>query len=147
MDWRAFLKAGFEYDRWANRAWLSSLNGFKNLDRPFQVLDHILKAQMIWLERCGMDHQQIREDQPLENLFGQLAEAWIQLLDAADLDEVIDYTNLRGEPYSEPLAQIAMHVINHGTYHRGHLRGLAEADGFTNFPETDLILYLRQNPL
>ena len=145
MDWLAFLKAGFEYDRWANRAWLSSLNGFRNLDRPFQVLDHILKSQVTWLERCGVEHERIAEDQPLENLFGTMAEAWIQLLDEADLDELIQYSNSGGETFSQPLVQIALHVINHGTYHRGELRGLAEADGFKDFPETDLIFYLRQN--
>ncbi len=41
------------------------------------------------------------------------------------------------------VSEITEHVINHGTYHRGHLRGLAEAEGIS-FPDTDLIVYLRE---
>jgi uncharacterized damage-inducible protein DinB len=42
------------------------------------------------------------------------------------------------------VSDIAAHVVNHGTYHRGQLRERAEADGLDDFPETDLILFFRQ---
>lgn len=42
------------------------------------------------------------------------------------------------------LSEVAHHVFNHGTYHRGHLRGLADAAGFEDFPETDLIRFYRE---
>jgi uncharacterized damage-inducible protein DinB len=52
----------------------------------------------------------------------------------------------------QTIGEIAHHVINHGTYHRGHLRGLCDAAEFTEFPDTDLIKFYRaksaatQNP-
>lgn len=144
MDLVTFLKNGFEYDRWANRQWLARLGGFKHMERPLQVLEHILGAQKTWLTRCGVDLEQVTTDQPLERLFGTTADTWIQLIDEVNLDEIIDYTTSAGVKYSQPFAQIALHVINHGTYHRGHLRGLADAEGYQNFPETDLIFYLRE---
>ena len=39
---------------------------------------------------------------------------------------------------------MAHHVLNHGTYHRGHLRGLAYAEGWDDFHDTDYSAWLRE---
>jgi len=145
MDFVRFIRTAFDYDRWANRQWLSRLEGFKDMNRPYQILEHILQAQQIWLTRAGATIGRPERDMPLQELFDITSEGWEQLMQQASPDEMITYTNSRGETYTEPLGQIALHVINHGTYHRGQLRGLAEAQGNENFPETDLILYLREH--
>lgn len=139
------LRNGFDYDLWANRQWISALGGFdKHLDRAQAVLEHMLAAQQIWLERCGTVVFPEQENVRLHDLFEITSQAWQVLLEESEGDEPITYTTSRGETYTNTLAQIAYHVLNHGTYHRGQLRGLADADGFEGFPETDLILFLRK---
>jgi uncharacterized damage-inducible protein DinB len=144
MDWLPFITQSFDYDRWANRQWLNSLGGFKNLSRAHEILEHILAAQQTWLKRCGVDVPPQEGDSSLQDLFDVTAMTWVMVLEQTDPNEIISYTTTRGEQYAQPLAQIALHVVNHGTYHRGQLRGLAEADGFSTFPETDLIFFFRE---
>jgi uncharacterized damage-inducible protein DinB len=145
MDWVPFITQGFDYDRWANRQWLNNLGGFKRIERAHQILEHILQAQQIWLKRCDVEIPRQEDDISLHELFDSTAMMWIMVLEQTDPDEVISYANLSGQRFAQPIAQIALHVINHGTYHRGQLRGLAEADGYTTFPETDLIFFLREH--
>lgn len=134
----------FDYDKWANHQWLDSLDGFRHLERPFQVLEHILDAQFTWLERCGAIIHPQKVDVPLKQLFDDSIGGWNDLVQSNDFDEIIVYQNSKGEQFAQPFGHIALHVINHGTYHRGQLRALAEQDGYTAFPETDLIFYLRE---
>lgn len=137
------LTEGFRYDLWANRIWLSHLGAFKNMNRPLEILEHIHGAQVIWLIRCGVEFGDSKKDMSLADLFADSTEIWIQFLKDRELDEPLTY-NREGVDYTHTLGEIAMHVINHGTYHRGHLRGLAEGDGYIDFPDTDFALYLRE---
>ena len=145
MDWVPFITQAFDYDRWANRQWLNSLGGFKRIERAHQILEHVLQAQHVWLKRCGVEIPRQESDTSLQDLFDSTAMLWVMLMEQTNPDEIVSYKNSAGEDYAESVAQIALHVINHGTYHRGQLRGLAEADNYTAFPETDLILFLREH--
>lgn len=144
MDLRRFLHTGFEYDLWANRQWLTALGGFTDLLPAQSVLDHILAAQRIWLERIGAQVPVQTEDTSLADRFGVVTRVWTAVVGTADLDQAITYRTFAGDDYTDSLSRIALHVINHGTYHRGQLRGLAQAEGRTDFPETDLIRYFRE---
>jgi uncharacterized damage-inducible protein DinB len=64
-------------------------------------------------------------------------------LSDADLDRVVSFRNLAGEPYADPLDGLIRHVVNHSTYHRGQVSTLLRQLGLTP-PNTDLITYLRQ---
>jgi uncharacterized damage-inducible protein DinB len=147
MEWNHFVARAFEYDRWANHQWLDSLQGFKKLERPLQVLEHILDAQLTWLVRCGAVVGPQRVDMPLKELFDYSVDGWLQLVDSSEFEDPITYRNSRGEEFTQPFGHIALHVVNHGTYHRGQLRGLAESNGYKDFPDTDLIFFLREQPV
>lgn len=97
-----------------------------------EVFDHIVWAQEIWLGRIQPEFGEPTGDRE------RAADGWTQLLQDADLDRIVDFRYRNGQPGRRTVAEIALHVINHGTYHRGHLRGLAEARGIDDFPETDL---------
>jgi uncharacterized damage-inducible protein DinB len=45
--------------------------------------------------------------------------AFAASLTQSDLDRVLEYKTLRFGLYTNPLWQAMMHLINHGTYHRG----------------------------
>jgi uncharacterized damage-inducible protein DinB len=141
---RETLNEGFEYDLWANRQWFRALGGFKDMLRAQQVLEHVLTAQRVWLERCGVEVIEPGENIALEDLFEHYCRAWQMNVNDRPLEERIAYQTMSGESFVNTIEQIARHVINHGTYHRGQLRGIAEASGHPGFPETDFILYLRE---
>src|SRR5687767_13787441 len=129
MELRILLRNGFDYDLWANRQWIRALGGFNTYTiEAQQVLEHILMAQRIWLERCGVVVFDEPVDVRLEELFETMARTWQARLEDVDGDEPITYTTTLGETYTQTIAQLAYHVLNHGTYHRGQLRGLAQAD-------------------
>lgn len=136
------LSTLFDYDLWATRRWLLALPSIANLGRAHEILEHILFAQKIWLQRIGVDVPDQIGNIPIGALFEQLNRAWKQVAEEANLGEPVDYTNLRGEEFTRTIGEIAYHVINHGTYHRGHLRGLVETEGGEGFPDTDLIYFL-----
>lgn len=130
----------FDFDRWANLRWHKPASELG----CGPILIHILQAQIIWLSRV--------EGRPvwtptLDNFVAdvdQSARAWQRLLLSADLNQVIHYTTSRDEPFENTIGEIARHVLNHGTFHRGELRGRAGAAGLETFEETDYILYCRE---
>jgi uncharacterized damage-inducible protein DinB len=138
----------FDYDLWANRRWVNAVHHFKDQERVVDILRHILTAQRIWLER--LDRQEnassnvdMLDNLPLQEAFEKSSSDWKQFLANHDLDWILRYTRDNGIEYAIPLADVARHVLNHGTYHRGHLRGLAEAEGLTEFDDTDYAIFAR----
>jgi uncharacterized damage-inducible protein DinB len=127
----------FEYDLWANLKWFPLCP-----EPPYRpIMEHVIRAQVIWLERCG-GQRTFGADNPYD-LLESVHLAWVAHVDESDLEETISYRNSMGISYQETRLEICRHTINHGTYHRGQLRMLAEISGLTNWPETDYILYLR----
>lgn len=141
---RDFLLRGLDYDLWANQKWVNVLGNFKDGQRALEVFEHIVFAQRIWLQRCGYHVEQV-ENLAFSQLLASLIQTWKALVEDADLNAIVEYQMLNGDSASSVMGDIVAHVINHGTYHRGHLRGLAEKEG-VEFPETDLIAYIRSIP-
>ncbi len=138
---REILVQNFEYDLWANQQWLSAIESLPNRQSAIDVMQHVANAQRIWLARCLNEENLPNLPASLGEAFEQLHEQWVELLRICDPTAFIAYETLQGEPCFNMMEDIAMHVINHGTYHRGQLRGMVgDSD---QFPETDLIRYLR----
>lgn len=143
VDWSA-LTEGFRYDLWANRLWLECLDRKHAVDRDRKVFGHLLSAQKGWLSRVahGISPTSLPiVDQTIETMTA-MSEEWVAAIESANEDRIVNYNRTTGEPNSSLLSEIAMHVVNHGTYHRGELRGLCLARGDDDFPETDRILYV-----
>lgn len=134
------LRKGFEYDIWATMRWYSAVRLMKSQENASPVLQHILTAQRTWLERCGAPIQDIPRA-ATRAAFEAAHQAWMTLLNTTPLDKKIAYTDSRSRAHERELGEIAWHVLNHGTFHRGHLRGLAQAEGFEEFSDTDITLY------
>lgn len=129
----------FDYDAWANQKWLETARSMTQE----RVLLHIVEAQVIWLARV----QGTPTWQPSIEEFGihldKSVRNWKRFLLGADLGAMVDYTNMAGQPFTNSVTEIVRQVINHGSYHRGHLRGIAGERGIP-FPDTDYILYARE---
>jgi uncharacterized damage-inducible protein DinB len=75
-----------------------------------------------------------------------LLEQWKQWLTAlTDTNTVISYRDMKGNPYQSPVWQIILHLVNHGTHHRGQAAGFLRSMGHAP-PVLDLIAYYRQRP-
>jgi uncharacterized damage-inducible protein DinB len=118
-------------------------------------LFHVLAADRIWLSR-------IRGRQPdrfihpakdmhlavLRNDWPPLLAEWksyVGGLTAHDLSSVIEYHDIKGNPHRTHLWQILLHLVNHGTRHRGQAPGFLRMLGRTP-PPLDLIACYGQLP-
>lgn len=144
MDLRQDLIERFDYDLWANRQWWTALGKLKDLARAQATLEHILTAQRVWLSRMGVEVSQASENLGIDDVAVFVNRAWKMVITDSSLDQPITYRNLAGFEFTNTVGQIANHVVNHGTYHRGQLRGQAQAEGLESFPETDLIVFYRE---
>jgi len=119
----------------------------------FGTLVHIYQADSAWFGRIhGNPDSQTSTYPPKPDLNG-LATDWLPLLDSAvawsaklsdaDWAAVIHYKDSRGTQHETPLLPIILHVVNHGSYHRGQVSSLLRQAGITP-PNTDLINFYRQ---
>lgn len=132
----------FEYDRWANLRWLSFLLETETPELYTKIMGHILGAQTVWVSRIEGESLTAIPSPSLEAAtVDGLHERWRNVLATRSAEEAILYRRTTGEPMSSTIEEIALHVVNHGTYHRGELRGLCRTDGIDGFPETDRIKF------
>ncbi|HEY0865725.1 MAG TPA: DinB family protein, partial [Fimbriimonas sp.] len=68
--------------------------------------------------------------------------AFLEVARSRDLGEVIEYRTMSGIECSNTLQEILLHVINHGTYHRGQIRGMVDPAKTDQIPDTDLFYFL-----
>jgi uncharacterized damage-inducible protein DinB len=140
MNHREELSSMFDYDRWANLKWMHAA---QELGQE-SILLHVVDAQIIWLSRIESMPRWAPTIEQFPLHLERSIRNWKRMLLGADLDRIVSYTTLQGADMNNKLSEIVRHVINHGTYHRGHLRGLADAKR-VDFPETDYIAFLRDN--
>jgi uncharacterized damage-inducible protein DinB len=136
-----FLKQGFEFDMWANQQWLTYFDnkGFGEPDRT--ILGHILGGQEAWYRRCtGQPQVELVPMIATADSIQSMGQKWIALLDQKTDDPVVEFTR-EGELYHQKVSRIARHLIDHGTYHRGELKGLCRERGDEDFPEAGLMRY------
>jgi uncharacterized damage-inducible protein DinB len=53
------------------------------------------------------------------------------------------YQDMRGNVWTEPIWKLVMHVVNHGTHHRGQVSGFLRAMGRVP-PVLDLVAFYRR---
>jgi uncharacterized damage-inducible protein DinB len=137
-----YLRRGFEYDLWANLQWLECLTRTNSEESDLKIFQHLLASQKAWALRC---HGINPSEPPLPELntetLIEINKMWLDLLDGREIEEFIPYKRYNGDPNSMTISWMAQHVINHGTYHRGELRGLRRMRGDDDFPDTDMAGY------
>lgn len=56
----------------------------------------------------------------------------------------IEYHAINGTAFKNTIEEVILHVMNHGTYHRGQLITMLRNTGFENVGSTDFIRFLRE---
>ena len=68
---------------------------------------------------------------------------WARELNDDTAGADISYADLKGNPYTQPIWTIVLHVVNHSSHHRGQAVGFMRTLGHTP-PNVDLITFSRQ---
>jgi uncharacterized damage-inducible protein DinB len=154
----------FDYSAWANHRIVSAAQGLDQEQFTKQTgigfgslrktLAHLLGAELVWLMRCqqGISPPSL----PGEDEFPTL-EAWsagwdknerawrsyLAGLTDEDLERMVHFRTTRGVPGENPLWQLLLHLVNHGTQHRAEAAAMLTQRGCSP-GDVDLIVFLRE---
>jgi uncharacterized damage-inducible protein DinB len=120
------------------------------------TLVHIFRSERSWRLRIKEGTPAIPYKLPEDEQWAILLKQWPVIhqdwrewaagLSDADSGRVVDYTDLKGNSWSQPLWHIVLHVVNHSTHHRGQVSGFIRVLGLTP-PPLDFIAYMRQRAI
>jgi uncharacterized damage-inducible protein DinB len=151
-----------EFMKWADDTMLAALSqvppdqighdlgsSFKSL---FGTLNHVYLAELVWLKRVqGQPNAKLADLESPADL-AALGQSWPELhrtwidwsrsLSSQDLQAPLIFRTMQGAESQLPLWQIVMHLVNHGSYHRGQVATMLRQSGITP-PGTDLITFYR----
>ena len=155
------LRLHLDYSAWASQRMLDAASKLteEELGRDFKTSDkcvastlaHAFAADRVWLGRIQGNppatfiDDSDRQFDILQKEWPALQQRWKQwaaTLTDQDALAKISYKDLKGNSYQQPLWQILLHVVNHGTHHRGQVSGFLRAMGHTP-PPLDLIAFYR----
>jgi uncharacterized damage-inducible protein DinB len=149
-DLKEFLLKWYRYSVWANDRVLSAMQqqGVTH-DKILTLMSHVLSAQFIWLHRIkGLEPPpyELWRKYELTQLMAMAEEAgmmWLSFIsENISFDRELVYKNYQGLPYTNNVEQIMIHLVNHGTYHRGQVALLMRENGYEPV-NTDFITYDR----
>ena len=155
------LKKIVRYNYWANEKFVSVLSEIapKHLDITVKssfpsirkTLFHIWDAEVLFLNRIqgiSLDSFPSRKyplTTPIEKILRTSKELrdFVESADDDFFQRICTYKNTHGEEFSQPNSDLIMHCMNHSTFHRGQIITILRSLGYTAFPQTDLIHFLR----
>jgi uncharacterized damage-inducible protein DinB len=155
------LQEHISYTAWATMRLVGAASQLspEELTRDFHTADksvlgtlvHIYFADRLWLARIqgepfpGVPTEAERDLAHLRTAWPELYERWrvwaVSLTPESPSRE-INFKDLKQNQYKQPLWQIILHVVNHGTHHRGQVSGFLRTMGHAP-PPLDLASYFR----
>lgn len=121
------------------------------------TLVHLYSAESAWYQRWQgaspaghVSPEQYPDVESLRRAWGDLEKkmrAFLGAQDQAGIDTVYSYTLFNGTAAASPLWQMATHVMNHATYHRGQVTTMLRQLGASPAKGMDLIGYYREKSL
>ena len=126
----SYFRRLIAYDDWANREVLTALQEIEvPPPKSVKLLAHIVAAERLWLARLQNEHQPLPvwPDFSVHESGNELAELpgrWRDYLDRLGTVGVpleVSYKNSKGEPWTNAVQDILMHVVMHSAYHRGQI--------------------------
>lgn len=138
MELIEHFRRQFVYDEWANREVLAGLRASAGgTTGPLKLLAHVVSAERLWLERIRKQPQSMPVWPELtfgscEAEINSLAKLWDEYLrqsTSATLSEEIEYSNSKGEAWTNRVDDILTQVLMHSSYHRGQIARQVRAGG------------------
>ena len=156
------LRTQLDYTAWASSRLVHAAGGltapellqdFGTADKSILgTLAHVFAADRVWLYRVaggpdpGFVTDADRSLAVLENDWPALHQRWSDWAAGwtpESLAADVTYKDRTGKQGSTPLWLLIMHVVNHGSHHRGQVAGFLRTLGHTP-PPIDLSYYYRQ---
>ena len=145
---KSFFQDVFEYHHHFNQVLAKKmLEHLPELtQRSIPLFSHCINAHQIWNSRIlGKPSLGVHEVHTLEELMklddGNLQDT-LKILNTRNLEEVLTYTNSRGDSFQNSIRDILFHTANHFTHHKGQLISDLRLQGIEP-PVTDYIFYKR----
>jgi uncharacterized damage-inducible protein DinB len=147
---KQFFLKWYSYNAWANRTIITCLERQSvNDEKILTILGHLVSANFIWLNRIkGLPKSEFKlwGDYSLSQLKQMVEDADAQWMDFIknndDFNRLLKYNNYVGDYFESNVEQIMIHLVNHGSYHRGQVAMLLRQKGFEPV-NTDYITYDR----
>ena len=155
------IRTHLRYTAWASRTLVEAAAKLtpEELNRDFGTADksvlgtltHIFAADRMWLSRINPPQRQTFLEPRdfdiavLDREWPAIGKAWLKWADGlveADTTRGVIFRDLKGTTHTQPLWQIVLHVVNHGTHHRGQVSGFLRAMGHAP-AQLDLTYYYR----
>jgi uncharacterized damage-inducible protein DinB len=144
------LRQHLAFMKWADELMLSAVA--QHTPTQIATLQHIYLGELVWFERVsGKQNALIEELEPppdiaiLQGVWPKLHADWLDWAESlSDWDALVPHRNSKGDQFRMPGWQIVMHLVNHGSFHRGQVAAMLRAAGFAP-PTTDLIIYYRKH--
>lgn len=116
-------------------------------EKTQKLINHLINAQQIWNARMQNTEQfdvwQINDWFQLSSIDSNNFETSLKIVNDFDLNASIQYTNSKGETFSNKIKDILYHIINHSTYHRAQIATDLKQNGIEPI-NTDYIFYKRK---
>ena len=148
---KAYLLKLYRYNAWANRRVIGCLERQAVTDeKVVSIFSHCVAANFIWYNRfMGLPKSDYKlwdgnySVAELKKMVEEANELWMSFIDSNEsFDRVLKYNNYVGDYYENNIQDIMIHLVNHGSYHRGQVAVLLRERGFEPI-NTDLITYDR----
>lgn len=161
---RELIRQYAAYNHWANRQLTAVIGALpeartlEELPSSFPGLKatllHIWNAETIWWQRLRLAEN---PRFPGDTFSGSTAiliqqllvqskqwEEWAAGAGPLVQTHVIQYYTRKQEPVKIQTSQLALHVFNHSTFHRGQLVTLLHQAGIKKIPATDFLLWVKK---
>ena len=159
----AYLQTLLDYHYWARDIILDAINDVprekftRAVDSSFgslrDTVAHIYAADWIWFQRWTgqtptglIAYDQFPDPTSIRTAWKDLESTTRQFvtnLGEAGVNTRFDYTLLSGAPDTAPFWEMLVHVVNHGSYHRGQVTTLMRQLGEKPPRPTDMIAFFR----
>lgn len=147
---KEYFQKLYRYNEWANRRVLGAIEK-QNVthEKVLSIFSHQLVANFLWLHRIkglpapGLELWKTYSVERLRQLVDDGSKQWLEYIDSTDsFNRILKYNNYTGQYFENNVEHIMMHLVNHGTYHRGQIALLLRQNGFEPI-NTDFITYDR----
>jgi uncharacterized damage-inducible protein DinB len=155
------LRMHLDYTAWASGRVMEAATTLppEDLQRDFGTADktlmgtlvHVFGADRIWLARvlgeanpqpAGAQYHDPAALAPAWRIVAEGWNSWARDKTDEDFLTAAAYRDLRGNWWQTPIWQVVLHMVNHGTHHRGQAAGFMRSIGHTP-PPLDLVAYYR----
>jgi uncharacterized damage-inducible protein DinB len=144
-----FLKL-YQFNVWANNRVIHCLQRQQIEDEKILTLmGHIVAAQFLWLHRIlALPAPDVKlwgmySLPQLATMAEEAGKKWLHFVESeTNFNRALTYTNYVGDPYTNNVEMIMIHLVNHSSYHRAQIAMLLRQKGFEPI-NTDFITYDR----